>query len=114
MTHKIFITPSCDNNGSPRYNSRGALYDATFEGESIVTGSTQPLLDACRILQARGLSGPVEMWDKVLPCYRFRSDIGKAARQNIREDEGPPRYERFKSFTRHAVLEPFSAAGGIL
>ena len=106
MNHKIIITPS--SNGNPRHNSRGAQYDAAFEGETIVTGSTQPLLDACRVLKARNLSGAVEIWDKVLPYYRFRADIEKAAGQNIREGDGPPRYERFKSFTRHGVLETFS------
>ena len=109
MTHKIIITPSYNNNGTPRHNSRGPQYDVAYEGQSIVTGSTQPLLDACRALKMMGLSGPVEMWDEVLPYYRLQADIHKTAGQNIREGDGPLFYEKFKSFTRHGVLDAFSA-----
>lgn len=108
MTHKIIIAPSRDNNGNPRHNSRGPQYDAAFEGKTILTGSTQPLLDACRVLNAMGLCGQIEMWDRVLPYYRLRADIDKAAGHNIREGEEPPRYEKFKSFTRPGLLEAFT------
>ena len=113
MIHKIIIAPSRNSDGNPRHSSRGALFDASFEGETIVTGSTQPLLDACRVLNAKGLSGPVEMWDNVLPYYRFKTDIDKAAGLTIREGDGLPRLVRFESLAPGDITQPFSAAGGI-
>lgn len=113
MTHKIIITPSRDNNGNSRHNSRGPQYDVTYEGGTIVTGSTQPLLDVCRVLKARGLGGPVEMWDKVLPYYRFRTDIDKAAGLTVREGDGLARLVRFESLAPGEITQAFSIAGGI-
>ena len=106
--HRIIITPSLNSNANPRHSSRGPQYDVTYGGETIVTCSTQPLLNACRVLKAWELSGPIEMWDNVLPYCRLMADIDKAAGQNIREGDEPPRYEKFKSFTRVALLEAFS------
>ena len=104
--HRIIIAPALDSNGNQRANNRGALYSASYLGDTIVTSSSQPLLDASRILHARGLTGTLEMWDHLTPYARFRIDIAKGAELTIREGDGLPRCVKFESFA------PGDALGG--
>ena len=97
MIHRIVITPSSDSNKAPRHNSRGALYDVSYNGIIIVTASTEPCLAAARVLKARGLKGRIEMWDNVLPYCRVHTDIEKAAGLTIEEGERQPRLRRYVS-----------------
>ena len=52
--NRIVITPTLDKEGRPRRSSKGPLFDASYEGQVIVLGSTEPGLDAARFLKARG------------------------------------------------------------
>ena len=113
MIHKITISPTLNMEGRHKRSSKGPLFDASYEGHVIVVGSTEPCLDAARILKARGLSGRLEMWDTVLPYSWFRADIDKAAGVTVREGDEPPRLVKFKPLPpRHALGGNF-ASGGI-
>ena len=110
--YRIVITPSLDKEGRPRRSSKGALYDARYEGQVIVLNSTEPGLDAARLLRAKGHSGTVEIWDSVLPYCRFRTEIDKGAGLTVREGDGLPRLVKFKSFApRHAQDGNFAPKG---
>ena len=39
MIHRIIINPSLDNNNAPRHNSRGPLFDVSYNGTIIVTAA---------------------------------------------------------------------------
>lgn len=111
--HCVVIVPSRNIDGNPRHSSRGALYDVTYQGEVIVIGSTEPCLDAARVLKAMSLSGRLEMWDTVLSYCRFHADIEKAAGLTVREGDELPRLVKFKPLPpRHALGGNF-ASGGI-
>lgn len=95
MTIKIYIEPTHHAvNRGPCYRAR--LNSPT--GELIVESSTQPFLDAARVLLARGMTGSVEMWDSVLPYARLRGDIAALARLTVTEGDRPPTFSRWKPF----------------
>jgi len=102
MTHRIVISPARQPDGAFRYSSRGPLYAARFEGEEILSRSIEPFLDGCRILKARGLSGPVELWDEIRPFPRMRSTIEAAARLTVQEGNGGPKFRRWLPHPRAA------------
>ena len=110
--HRIFITPTLKKDGRHKGSSKGPLFNASYEGQVIVVGSTEPCLYAARILKAKGLTGRLEMWDTVLPYCRFHTDIDKVAGLTVREGDELPRLVKFKSFApRHAQDGDFSSGG---
>ena len=108
--HLIIITPLLNSNGAHRSNSRGPLYSASYIGEPIVAKSTQPCFDACRILNSRGLTGEIELWDRILLHPRFRIAIAKGAELTIEEGNRRPRCVKFKTFDGRDALQAFSVA----
>ncbi len=52
-----------------------------------------------------GLTGLLEVWDEVLPYWRFRWEIDKAAELTIQEGEGRPILRKFKSFAGHESVD---------
>jgi hypothetical protein len=80
-----------------RAGKRGLLYDAEYGGEVICSSSLTPFLDGCRVLRARGLSGPVEMWDAVRPYPRMKSTIEAAAKLTVRDTGHWPAFRRWHS-----------------
>src|SRR5689334_8456489 len=71
--------------GGARY---GYLYDATFDGQTIVSRSHDPEYDAARALLARGLTGHFETIDGKTGQRRMRFDVAKAARLCVVEEDG--------------------------
>lgn len=59
------------------------LYDALYEGETIVSLAYTPILDSCVILKGRGLTGPLEVYG---PKLRAVCDIDKAAALRVVSD----------------------------
>lgn len=59
------------------------LYDALYEGQTIVSLSLTPMLDSCVVLRDRGLSGPLEVYG---PKLRAVCDIDKAAELRVASD----------------------------
>ena len=106
--HRIFVTPVLRSIGSQQASRRGPLYTVSYLGEVIVRGSTQPALDAARILHGRGLTGLLEMLDATSANYRFRIGITNAARLTIEEGDRRPRIVKFKSFDGRDSVEAFS------
>lgn len=94
--HRIVIAPSLDKEGRHKRSSKGPLFDASYEGQIIVLGTTEPCLAAARVLKARGLSGRLEMWDTVLPYCRFHTDIDKTAGLTIEEGDSLPRLRKYR------------------
>lgn len=113
MIHRIVITPSLDGNHAPRHNSRGALYDVSYNGIIIVTASTEPCLDGARALKALGYSGKLEMWDDITPYVRLTADIDGAFKKTIREGYEPPRLVNYVSFAPRSAQDGDFASGGI-
>lgn len=111
--HRIIVTPSLDKEGRPRRSSKGPLFDTSYEGQVIVVGSTEPCLDAARILKARGLSGRLEIWDTLLPYCRFHTDIDKAAGLTIEEGDGLPRLRKYRFYPGGDAQDGDFAFGGI-
>jgi hypothetical protein len=103
--HRIVIRPSRDKNLFRRHTSRGPLFDAFYQGNLIVRNSTEPGLDSARVLKGMGLTGLLEVWDEVLPYWRFRLEIDKSAELTIQEGEGRPIYRKFKSFAGRSAVE---------
>ena len=110
--HRIILKPVFRSNGRQHAIRNGVVYTASYLGQVIVTGSTQPALDAARVLHARGLTGVLEMWDEVSTYYRFRISITNAARLTIEEGDRRPRLVKFKSFDGRDTVEAFSARPG--
>lgn len=77
----------------------GLLFIATGPDGELVRGTRTPIFDACRALQAAGLSGPVEVWRKGKPHPDFRTTVEAGAKLTVKEGEGRPR------------IAPYSASG---
>lgn len=82
---RVFVAPD---------GAAGNYTASLDDGEIIVRSSRQPLLDACRVLIARGLKGPVEMWDRARPYSRLSGQIEALACLEIKAERlrrGAPR-----------------------
>jgi hypothetical protein len=110
--HRIVITPTLDMEGRHRRSSKGPLFDACYEGQVIVVGSTEPCLDSARALKARGLTGRLEMWDTVLPYCRFRANIDQAAGLTIEEGDRLPTLRKYREFSGRPAQDGNIASGG--
>lgn len=54
-SHRFDIQPIANSN-------RGPVYEVRFRGETLIPRTAKPAADACRALQALGLTGQAEMW----------------------------------------------------
>jgi hypothetical protein len=83
-TLKVYIT----NTG---HGTRGAIYSARLghDGETLVSGSTEPAFDAARILVGgkRDRLAVIEIWDDVRPFPRMRGLLGEFARLTVSEPD---------------------------
>lgn len=83
----------------PRVTARGLTYRARIgspSGPVIVEASSEPLLDGSRALLAKGISGPVELWDEVRPSPRLTGDIVRLASLTVDENRGT--FRRWMAF----------------
>jgi hypothetical protein len=111
--HRIVITPTLNKEGRHKRSSKGPLFGASYEGQVIVIGSTEPCLDGARVLKARGLSGRLEMWDSFLPYCRFHVDIEKAAGLTIEEGDSLPRLRKYRVYLGGDAQDGDFGSGGI-
>lgn len=111
MIHRIVITPALDNNKAARHNSRGPLFDVSYNGNIIVTATTEPCLDAARALKAMCNTGKLELWDNIVPYVRLTVDIGKAASLTVREGDRQPGFAKFESFSQRLAKDGDLVAG---
>ena len=67
MTTKIWIEQLRHPDGRPRYSSRGQLYRTRLggpDGEVLCEQTVSPVCPSCRVLLARGITGPFETWKR--------------------------------------------------
>lgn len=65
----------------------GYAYDVELHGELIVAGSRDPEHDACRALQARGITGKLQLIDGNTGKPRTRIDIEAGAKWRVSEED---------------------------
>jgi hypothetical protein len=74
------------------YSGRGPLYDGKIYGRVVITRSTQPLCDACRVLIAEGMAPDTRIIMRHegsnIDC--LISTVGAAAKITIKEGEHRP------------------------
>lgn len=109
MTETIRIYVTCD-----RYGQRGPLYTARLsssDGEVLVAGTTEPALDAARVLIARGFdpASTLEMWDGERPFPRLHGVLEVMAGQTVIESKDRSglqfgRYLPFQDAVSHAPV----------
>lgn len=80
---KIYITQTS-------YGSRGPLYRVEHDGEVLIASTPVPFFDGARALAAKGMTGPMEMWDRERPYPRMRGIIEGAAKLTVSEGEKRP------------------------
>jgi hypothetical protein len=99
MTVVIEVAPSRNPDGSRAYSTRGQLFDATIDSRLIVTRSTQPLLDGCRVLIAEGVDPAtrIVMRHAGSEIDALRSTVGAAARLMVGEGERAPIFRRWEA-----------------
>ena len=93
MVHKIYV---CE----VKAGVRGMLYNAEYDGEVICRSTLTPFLDACRVLQSRGMSGAAEMWDRTRQFPRMRGAIESTSKIVVREGDFLPRFAKYGPFDR--------------
>jgi len=89
------------------YSTRGQLFDGFVDGRLVVSRTTQPLLDACRVLLGEGVDPATRMVLRHAgqDYDALRSTVGAAARLTIEEGERPPTFRRWKP-SPHAAVTP--------
>ena len=89
MSLKILIEPF-------KAGHKGQHYQVTFQDEVILDSTTNPELDACRVLLAKGITGRLETWRRDLPYPCMILDIEKAAKRSVRDNRfGTPVFCKF-------------------
>jgi hypothetical protein len=80
------------------YSNRGALFDGTVDGWSIVTRSSQPMFDGARSLLANGAdpAAKLVMRHAGSDADALRSTVGAAARLTVEEGERRPKVTIWK------------------
>jgi hypothetical protein len=98
MTTVILVSPSNETDGCRAYSTRGPLFDATVSGRLIVSRSTQPLLDGCRVLLAEGIEprSRIGMRHAGSETDAMVTTVGSAARLTVREGGGAPMFRRYE------------------
>jgi hypothetical protein len=86
-----------------RGGKAGYLYDVTYAGELIVTGSHDPEHDMARALFARGVTGLVEIVDGNTGKPRTFVNVVPAAKWSVFDGQRGLRRDRWKPFEHPAV-----------
>jgi hypothetical protein len=81
----VIVKPSRRDDGSKACSSRGQLFNGTVDGRLIVSRTTQPMLDACRILAGEGVdpSTRVAMRHEGQDHDALRLTIGATAKLTV-------------------------------
>jgi hypothetical protein len=79
------------------------LYDAIYQGTTVVTGSYTPIFDSCRYLEAQGITGTLQVYGPQRSSLRCTCDIQKGAKLTV---EGT----QFKPFRDRSQAKPIKLA----
>jgi hypothetical protein len=109
----LVVSPSREPDGLKASSSRGQLFDSAIDGLTIVKRSTQPFLDACRVLvgQAVQPTTRILMRHAGPTADALCSTVGAAAKFTVREKtaDGKPRFVRWSRTDFMGM--PMSASG---
>jgi hypothetical protein len=100
-THRVILQPT-------HRTPKKQFYKATLNGRVLVAKSSDPEFEACRAMQALGLSGPVEFYRPGIPYPGLIvRDLDKAAKLRVVEGESvTPAIKKWRSLdevTDHLV-----------
>jgi hypothetical protein len=91
---------------------RRGQFRAEVAGRIIVESSKQPFLDGARVLISEGYAPDIilEMWHANATAFALRSTVGAAAKLTV-QDDGAPRFRRWKPFLPRQGSLPVSERG---
>jgi hypothetical protein len=70
-----------------RYGARGAVYRVRYVDEVLIGACRCPLLDSCRALLARGITGRLELWRAGMATFDVACDVQVGAQYTVVESE---------------------------
>src|SRR5262249_24499881 len=70
-----------------RYGVRGPVYRVRYAHEVLISACRCPLLDSCRALLARGITGRLELWRAGKATFDAACDVGGGARHACGESK---------------------------
>ena len=85
-TTTLEMRPHLGHLGVRAYGKAGPKWDVSLDGETIVEGSSCPLLDACMYLFERGVTGKVAVYARGEGQPRYLDDIERVV--SIAEESG--------------------------
>src|SRR5262245_36521442 len=106
----IHIEPTSSIRGE-----RGQYYRVHYQGAVLIDETTNPEVEGCRTLLARGVTGCLEVWrpGKAYPDMLVR-DIAKAAEWTVEEnEEHGPRFVRYRPRPADLSQKAISPSAGI-
>jgi hypothetical protein len=85
-----------------------------WDGEVLLCQQTiSPACSSCRVLLARGITGPVETWREGVPSACMRGDVEKVAGLTVKEpDRGAIAFARWNAFPSSPVAEEVTKYAG--
>jgi hypothetical protein len=86
----VTVSRSLDAEGRRAHTTRGMLFDAALGERILVRRSTQPFLDAARVLAGEGVDSatPLVMHHAGQDYDALRSTVGAAAKLRVRDSGG--------------------------
>jgi hypothetical protein len=70
-----------------RYGARGPIYRVRYADDVLISACRCPLLDSCRTLLARGVTGRVELWRAGKSTFDVACDVQVGAQYTVVESE---------------------------
>jgi hypothetical protein len=70
-----------------RYGVRGPVYRVRYADEVLISACRCPLLDSCRALLARGITGRLELWRAGKATFDVACDVQVGAQYTVIESE---------------------------
>jgi hypothetical protein len=80
LTHRIEVQVI-------RYGARGPVYRVMYAGEVLIEACRCPLLDSCRELLTRNITGRLELWRGGKVTFDAACDVQAGAQYTIMESE---------------------------
>ena len=107
----VSVKPARDSDGHKACSTRGQLFDGYVEERLVVSRSSQPLVDACRILAGKGAdpSTRVAMRHEGHDYDALQSTIGKAAKLTVTTIRGKTvfaKWQPWKAEQTHLEAPP--------
>jgi hypothetical protein len=110
----VIAVPCFDAEGVRMCTDRGPLFDARIGDRVIVERTSQPLLDACRVLITEGVDAKarVVMRHEGATADALRARVGVAGGLTVTEQndgKAPPRFKTWRPHPRAGISSPASS-----